>query len=64
MPNASPGSPSSRAGPRPPSSATPSRATSDPLLGDRNFAMFDAGTGDGRSVADIPEEELYEGFGE
>ncbi len=30
---------------------------------DRNFAMFDSGEGDGRSVADIPEEELLEGFG-
>jgi predicted transcriptional regulator len=35
-----------------------------PRRGDRNFAMFDAGAGDGRSVADIPEEELLEGFGE
>ncbi len=35
-----------------------------PRLGDRDFAMFDTGTGDGRSIADIPEEELLEGFGE
>jgi hypothetical protein len=35
-----------------------------PVVGDRNFAMFDTGTGDGRSVADIPDEELFEGFGE
>ncbi len=31
---------------------------------DRNFAVFNSGVGDGRSVADIPEEELLEGFGE
>ncbi len=30
---------------------------------DRNFALFNSGAGDGRSVADIPEEELLEGFG-
>jgi hypothetical protein len=30
---------------------------------DRNFAMFNSGKGDGLSVADIPEEELLEGFG-
>lgn len=35
-----------------------------PRVGDRDFAMFDTGRGDGRSVADIPEEELLEGFGE
>jgi hypothetical protein len=35
-----------------------------PVIGDRNFAMFNTGRGDGRSVADIPDEELYEGFGE
>ncbi len=35
-----------------------------PVVGDRNFAMMGAGRGDGRSVADIPDEELYEGFGE
>ncbi|MEJ7798618.1 MAG: CopG family transcriptional regulator [Solirubrobacteraceae bacterium] len=35
-----------------------------PVVGDRDFAMFDTGEGDGRSVADIPEEELLEGFGE
>jgi len=26
--------------------------------------MMGAGEGDGHSVADIPDEELYEGFGE
>ena len=31
---------------------------------DRNFKMFGTGQGDGRSVADIPEDELLEGFGE
>ena len=36
---------------------TPDRKT------DRNFALFNSGEGDGRSVADIPEEELLEGFG-
>ena len=35
-----------------------------PVSGDRNFSMMGAGRGDGRSVADIPDEELYEGFGE
>ncbi|CAN5149096.1 hypothetical protein BH20ACT16_BH20ACT16_14110 [soil metagenome] len=35
-----------------------------PRPGDRNFAMMGSGEGDGRSVADIPEEELLEGFGE
>ena len=35
-----------------------------PVIGDRNFAMIEHGSGDGRSVADIPDEELYEGFGE
>ena len=35
-----------------------------PVVGDRNFRMMGAGSGDGRSVADIPDEELYEGFGE
>ncbi len=34
-----------------------------PQHGDRAFAMFDTGAGDGRSIADIPEEELLEGFG-
>lgn len=34
------------------------------VVGDRNFRMMGAGSGDGRSVADIPDEELYEGFGE
>lgn len=31
---------------------------------DREFAVFESGEGDGRSVADIPEEELMRGFGE
>lgn len=31
---------------------------------DRDFAFIGAGEGDGRSVADIPEEELMRGFGE
>ena len=31
---------------------------------DREFAVFNTGVGDGRSVADIPEEELMRGFGE
>lgn len=35
-----------------------------PRVGDRNFAMMGAGEGDGRSVADIPEDELMDGFGE
>jgi predicted transcriptional regulator len=35
-----------------------------PHARDRNFAMFDTGEGDGRSIADIPDEELLEGFGE
>lgn len=35
-----------------------------PPAGGRSFAMMGAGHGDGRSVADIPDEELYEGFGE
>ena len=35
-----------------------------PVIGDRNFEMMGAGRGGGRSVADIPDEELYEGFGE
>ena len=30
----------------------------------REFAVFNSGAGDGRSVADIPEEELMRGFGE
>jgi predicted transcriptional regulator len=30
---------------------------------DRNFAMLGAGEGDGSSVADTPEEELFQGFG-
>ena len=35
-----------------------------PVISDRNFAIFNSGAGDGRSVADIPDEELFEGFGE
>jgi hypothetical protein len=31
--------------------------------GDRNFAVVGSGEGPGGSVADIPEEELLEGFG-
>ena len=30
---------------------------------DRQFVLTASGEGDGRSVADIPEEELLEGFG-
>ncbi|MDP9343142.1 MAG: ribbon-helix-helix domain-containing protein [Actinomycetota bacterium] len=30
---------------------------------DRNFALFNSGEGDGRSVADISDDELFEGFG-
>ena len=33
-------------------------------LPDRDFAFIGAGEGDGRSVVDIPEEELMAGFGE
>jgi hypothetical protein len=29
----------------------------------RHFALTASGSGDGRSIADIPEEELLEGFG-
>lgn len=35
-----------------------------PSRGDRNFSMMGSGEGDGRSIADIPDEELFEGFGE
>lgn len=35
-----------------------------PRVSDRHFAMMGAGEGDGRSVADIPEDELMDGFGE
>lgn len=35
-----------------------------PRMPDRNFAMMGSGQGDGRSVADIPEDELMDGFGE
>ncbi len=31
---------------------------------DRNFALAGSGQGDGTSIADVPEEELLEGFGE
>lgn len=31
---------------------------------DRHFALTASGSGDGRSVADIPEEELLVGFGD
>jgi predicted DNA-binding protein len=31
---------------------------------DRNFALSGIGRGDGTSIADVPEEELLEGFGE
>jgi predicted DNA-binding protein len=31
---------------------------------DRNFALAGSGHGDGSSIADVPEEELLEGFGE
>jgi hypothetical protein len=32
--------------------------------GPPHFAHFDSGSGDGCSVADIPDEELMRGFGE
>lgn len=35
-----------------------------PPNGKRYFAVFGSVSGDGRSAADIPEEELLEGFGE
>lgn len=31
---------------------------------DRDFLLFDSGSGDGTSVADLPEEGLLAGFGE
>ena len=31
---------------------------------DRNFALAGSGHGDGTSIADVPEDELLEGFGE
>ncbi|HTZ87798.1 MAG TPA: CopG family transcriptional regulator [Solirubrobacteraceae bacterium] len=31
---------------------------------DRDFALAASGRGDGTSIADVPEEELLEGFGE
>lgn len=31
---------------------------------DRDFLLFSSGSGDGRSAADLSEEELLEGFGE
>lgn len=33
-------------------------------LQDRNFMLAGSGRGDGSSVADMPDEELLEGFGE
>ena len=33
-------------------------------LPDRDFAIFGSGEGDGRSIVDVPEEELMAGFGE
>jgi hypothetical protein len=30
----------------------------------RHFALFNSGRGPGGSVADVPDEELFEGFGE
>jgi predicted transcriptional regulator len=33
-------------------------------LADRNFALAGSGHGDGSSIADVPERELLEGFGE
>lgn len=34
------------------------------LVKDRNFALSASGHGDGSSIAEVPEEELLEGFGE
>jgi predicted transcriptional regulator len=31
---------------------------------DRNFALAGIGRGDGSSIADVPDEDLLEGFGE
>lgn len=31
---------------------------------DRNFALAGSGHGDGSSIADVPEDQLLEGFGE
>lgn len=31
---------------------------------DRNFVLAGSGCGDGTSIADVPDEELLEGFGE
>jgi predicted transcriptional regulator len=31
---------------------------------DRNFVLAGSGRGDGTSIADVPDEELLEGFGE
>ncbi|MBA4181221.1 MAG: hypothetical protein C0506_11585 [Anaerolinea sp.] len=39
-------------------------AYDEQALPDRDFAFIGSGEGDGRSVADIPEEELMRGFGE
>jgi predicted transcriptional regulator len=33
-------------------------------LQDRNFALAGSGHGDGTSIADVPDEDLLEGFGE
>lgn len=32
--------------------------------GDRNFALVGAGEGPGGSIADLPDSELFDGFGE
>jgi predicted transcriptional regulator len=34
------------------------------LSQDRGFALAGSGHGDGSSIADVPEEDLLEGFGE
>ena len=34
------------------------------LTPDRNFVLTASGAGDGRSVAEIPDDELLEGFGD
>ena len=40
-------------------------ATYEPMPSqDRNFALAGSGHGDGSSIADVPEEDLLEGFGE
>ncbi|MDQ3572311.1 MAG: ribbon-helix-helix domain-containing protein [Actinomycetota bacterium] len=38
----------------------------EPVVGqgaDREFLLFDSGSGDGTSVAEIPEDDLLAGFG-